>query len=103
LDYLFAGPGEGLIGRALPERALDGKSLVRDLAGSLCCTRTGLSESTALSIAGGVCFLRAAGLVAGISLPAHQQFSRGSFIFCAAENGGLSPMDHNFMTIGFFI
>ena len=51
--YLFAGPGEGLIGRALPEALLSTESPLVPRLGWLImlATRTGLAESTALSIA----------------------------------------------------
>ena len=51
-NYLFAGPGEGLIGRALPEALLSTESPLVPRLGWIVTltTRTGLSESTALSI-----------------------------------------------------
>src|SRR5436309_1942928 len=52
-NYLFAGPGEGLIGRALPEALLSTESPLVPRLGwiVMLATRTGLFESTALSFA----------------------------------------------------
>jgi Vitamin K-dependent gamma-carboxylase len=103
-NYLFAGPGEGSIGRALPEALLSTESPLVPRLGWLVmlATRTGFSESTALSIVWWVLLLVGGCLVIGI-------FSRASAILagfvhlCAAESGGfISYGVDNFMTIGLF-
>ena len=103
-NYLFAGPGEGLIGRALPEALLSTESPLVPRLGwiVMLATRTGLSESTALSIVWWILLLAGGCLVIGI-------FSRTSSILawfvhlCAAESGGfISYGVDNFMTIGLF-
>jgi Vitamin K-dependent gamma-carboxylase len=103
-NYLFAGPGEGLIGRALPEALLSTESPLVPRLGwiVMLATRTGLSESTALSIAWWLLLFAGCCLVIGI-------FSRESAILawfvhlCAAESGGfVSYGVDNFMTIGLF-
>ena len=103
-NYLFAGPGEGLIGRALPEALLSTESPLVPRLGWIVtlATRTGLSESTALSIVWWILLFACGCLVIGI-------FSRTSSILawfvhlCAAESGGfISYGVDNFMTIGLF-
>src|SRR6267378_1057182 len=103
-NYLFAGPGEGLIGRALPEALLSTESPLIPRLGWIVtlAARTGLSESTALSMAWWVLLVAGGFLVIGI-------FSRASAILawlvhlCAAESGGfVSYGVDNFMTIGLF-
>ena len=103
-NYLFAGPGEGLIGRALPEALLSTESPLIPRLGWLVMltTRIGFSESTALSIVWWVLLFAGGCLVIGI-------FSRTSSILawfvhlCAAESGGfISYGVDNFMTIGLF-
>src|SRR5205814_2160903 len=88
-NYLFAGPGEGLIGRALPEALLSTESPLVPRLGWLVmlATRIGFSESTALSIVWWILLFAGGCLVIGI-------FSRTSSILawfvhlCAAESGG---------------
>src|SRR4029077_15832578 len=88
-NYLFAGPGESLIGRALPEALLSTESPLVPRLGWLVtlAAQTGLSESTALSIAWWVLLFAGGCLMIGI-------FSRESAILawfvhlCAAESGG---------------
>jgi Vitamin K-dependent gamma-carboxylase len=101
---LFAGPGEGLIGRALPEALLSTESPQVPRLGwiVMLATRTGLSESTALSIVWWILLFAGGCLVIGI-------FSRTSSILAwfvhlgAAESGGfISYGVDNFMTIGLF-
>src|SRR6266699_3329402 len=101
-NYLFAGPGEGLIGRALPEALLSTESPLIPRLGWLVMltTRIGFSESTALSIVWWVLLFAGCCLVIGI-------FSRTSAILawfvhlCAADSGGfISYGVDNFMTIG---
>src|SRR5467141_3144754 len=72
-NYLFAGPGEGLIGRALPEALLSTETPLLPRLGwiVMLATRTGLSESTALSIVWWGLLLAGGCLVIGI-------FSRAS-------------------------
>jgi len=103
-NYLFAGPGEGLIGRALPEALLSTESpLIPRLGWLVMLTaRTGFSESTALSIVWWVLLFAGCCLLIGF-------FSRASAILawfvhlCAAESGGfISYGVDNFMTIGLF-
>jgi len=103
-NYLFAGPGEGLIGRALPEAFLSTESpLIPRLGWLVMLTaRTGFSESTALSIVWWVLLFAGCCLLIGF-------FSRASAILtwfvhlCAAESGGfISYGVDNFMTIGLF-
>jgi hypothetical protein len=103
-NYLFAGPGEGLIGRALPEALLSTESPLVPRLGWIVTltTRTGLSESTALSIVWWILLFACGCLVIGI-------FSRTSSILAwfvhlaAAESGGfISYGVDNFMTIGLF-
>jgi hypothetical protein len=103
-NYLFAGPGEGLIGRALPEALLSTESPLVPRLGWIVtlAARTGLPESTALSLAWWVLLCAGACLVIGL-------FSRESAILawlvhlCAAESGGfISYGVDNFTTIGLF-
>jgi len=103
-NYLFAEPGEGLIGRALPEALLSTESpLIPRLGWLVMLTaRTGFSESTALSIVWWVLLFAGCCLLIGF-------FSRASAILawfvhlCAAESGGfISYGVDNFMTIGLF-
>jgi len=103
-NYLFAGPGEGLIGRALPEALLSTESPLVPRLGWLVtlAARIGLSESTALSIAWWVLLLAGCCLLIGF-------FSRSSAILawfvhlCAATSGGfVSYGVDNFITIGLF-
>jgi hypothetical protein len=103
-NYLFAGPGEGLIGRALPEALLSTESpLIPRLGWLVMLTaRTGFSESTALSIVWWVLLFAGCCLLIGF-------LSRASAILawfvhlCAAESGGfVSYGVDNFMTIGLF-
>ena len=103
-NYLFAGPGEGLIGRALPEALLSTESpLIPRLDWLvMLTTRTGFSESTSLSIVWWVLLFAGCCLLIGF-------FSRASAILawfvhlCAAESGGfISYGVDNFMTIGLF-
>jgi len=103
-NYLFAGPGEGLIGHALPEALLSTESPLIPRLGWLVMltTRIGFSESTVLSIVWWVLLFAGGCLAAGI-------FSRASAILawfvhlCAAESGGfISYGVDNFMTIGLF-
>ena len=103
-NYLFAGPGEGLIGRALPEALLSTESpLIPRLDWLvMLTTRTDFSESTALSIVWWVLLFAGCCLLIGF-------FSRASAILawfihlCAAESGGfISYGVDNFMTIGLF-
>jgi len=103
-NYLFAGPGEGLIGRALPEALLSTESPLVPRLGWIVTltTRTGLSESIALSIVWWILLFACGCLVIGI-------FSRTSSILAwfvhlaAAESGGfISYGVDNFMTIGLF-
>ena len=93
-----------MIGRALPEALLSTESPLVPRLGWLVmlATRTGLSESTALSIVWWVLLFAGGCLVIGI-------FSRASAILawfvhlCAAESGGfISYGVDNFMTIGLF-
>jgi len=101
---LFAGPGEGLIGRALPEALLSMESPLVPRLGWLVmlATRIGFSELTALSLAWWVLLFAGGCLAIGV-------FSRTSAILawfvhlCAAESGGfVSYGVDNFMTIGLF-
>jgi hypothetical protein len=101
---LFAGPGEGLIGRQLPEALLSTESSLVPRLGWIVtlAARTGLPESTSLSIAWWVLLFAGGCLVIGL-------FSRESAILgwfvhlCAAESGGfISYGVDNFMTIGLF-
>jgi hypothetical protein len=101
---LFAGPGEGLIGRQLPEALLSTESPLVPRLGWIVtlAARAGLPESTALSIAWWVLLFAGGCLVIGI-------FSRESAILgwfvhlCAAESGGfISYGVDTFMTIGLF-
>jgi len=103
-NYLFAGPGDGLIGRALPEALLSTESPLIPRLGWLVMltTRTGFSESTALSIVWWVLLFAGCCLLIGF-------LSRASAILawfvylCAAESGGfVSYGVDNFMTIGLF-
>jgi len=103
-NYLFAEPGEGLIGRALPEALLSTESpLIPRLGWLVMLTaRTGFSESTALSIVWWVLLFAGCCLLIGF-------LSRASAILawfvhlCAAESGGfVSYGVDNFMTIGLF-
>jgi len=103
-NYLFAEPGEGLIGRALPEALLSTESpLIPRLGWLVMLTaRTGFSESTALSIVWWVLLFAGCCLLIGF-------FSRASAILawfvhlCAAESGGfISYGVDNFMTIALF-
>jgi hypothetical protein len=103
-NYLFAGPGEGLIGRALPEALLSTESPLIPRLGWLVMliARTGFSESTALSIVWWVLLFAGCCLLIGF-------LSRASAILawfvhlCAAESGGfVSYGVDNFMTIGLF-
>ena len=103
-NYLFAEPGQGLIGRALPEALLSTESpLIPRLDWLvMLTTRTGFSESTSLSIVWWVLLFAGCCLLIGI-------FSRASAILawlvhlCAAESGGfISYGVDNFMTIGLF-
>jgi hypothetical protein len=103
-NYLFVGPGEGLIGRALPEALLSTESpLIPRLGWLVMLTaRTGFSESTALSIVWWVLLFAGCCLLIGF-------LSRASAILawfvhlCAAESGGfVSYGVDNFMTIGLF-
>ena len=103
-NYLFAEPGEGLIGRALPEALLSTESpLIPRLGWLVMLTaRTGFSESTALSIVWWVLLFAGCCLLIGF-------LSRASAILawfvhlCAAESGGfISYGVDNFMTIGLF-
>jgi len=103
-NYLFAEPGEGLIGRALPEALLSTESpLIPRLGWLVMLTaRTGFSESTALSIVWWVLLFADCCLLIGF-------LSRASAILawfvhlCAAESGGfVSYGVDNFMTIGLF-
>lgn len=103
-NYLFAGPGDGLIGRALPEALLSTESpLIPRLGWLVMLTaRTGFSESTALSIVWWVLLFAGCCLLIGF-------LSRASAILawfvhlCAAESGGfVSYGVDNFMTIGLF-
>src|SRR6478752_10257885 len=74
-NYLFAGPGEGLIGRALPEALLSTESPLVPRLGWLImlATRMGLSESTVFSIAWWVLLFAGGCLAIGV-------FSRTSAI-----------------------
>ena len=103
-NYLFAGPGEGLIGRALPEALLSTESPLVPRLGwiVMLATRTGFSESTALSMVWWVLLFAGCCLLIGF-------FSRASAILAwfvhlgAAESGGfISYGVDNFMTIGLF-
>ena len=103
-NYLFAEPGEGLIGRALPEALLSTESpLIPRLGWLVMLTaRTGFSESTALSMVWWVLLFAGCCLLIGF-------LSRASAILawfvhlCAAESGGfVSYGVDNFMTIGLF-
>src|SRR6476619_3122190 len=103
-NYLFTWPGKGLIGRALPEALLSTESPLVPRLGwiVMLATRTGLSESTALSIVWWILLFAGGCLVIGI-------FSRTSSILawfvhlCAAESGGfISYGVDDFMTIGLF-
>jgi hypothetical protein len=103
-NYLFAEPGEGLIGRALPEALLSTESpLIPRLGWLVMLTaRTGFSESTALSIVWWVLLFAGCCLLIGF-------LSRASAILawfvhlCAAESGGfVSYGVDNFLTIGLF-
>ena len=93
-NYLFAGPGEGLIGRALPEALLSTESPLIPRLGWLVTltTRTGFSESTALSIVWWVLLFAGCCLLSDSSL-AHQQFWPGSFIFVRLKAEDSSPME----------
>jgi hypothetical protein len=103
-NYLFAEPGGGLIGRALPEALLSTESPLIPRLGWLVMliARTGFSESTALSIVWWVLLFAGCCLLIGF-------LSRASAILawfvhlCAAESGGfVSYGVDNFMTIGLF-
>ena len=103
-NYLFAEPGEGFIGRALPEALLSTESpLIPRLGWLVMLTaRTGFSESTALSMVWWVLLFAGCCLLIGF-------LSRASAILawfvhlCAAESGGfVSYGVDNFMTIGLF-
>jgi hypothetical protein len=103
-NYLFAEPGEGLIGRALPEALLSTESpLIPRLGWLVMLTaRTGFSESTALSIVWWVLLFAGCCLLIGF-------LSRASAILawfvhlCAAESGGFVSYGVDiFMTIGLF-
>ena len=102
--YLFARPGEGLIGRALPEALLSTESPLVPRLGWVVAlaARTGLPESTALSITWWILLFAGGSLAIGI-------FSRESAIvswfvhLCAAESAGfVSYGVDNFITIGLF-
>jgi hypothetical protein len=103
-NYLFAEPGGGLIGRALPEALLSTESPLIPRLGWLVMliARTGFSESTALSIVWWVLLFAGCCLLIGF-------LSRASAILawfvhlCAAESGGfVSYGVDNFITIGLF-
>jgi len=105
LEYLFAGPGEGLIGRALPEALLSTESpLVPRLADRYAGHTNWFFRINGLSI--GMVGFAFRGL-----LPAHRIFLsrisnfglvRSSLL--RAESGGfISYGVDNFMTIDFFI
>ena len=93
-NYLFAGPGESLIGRALPEALLSTESpLVPGLAGSLRWPHELVLPNRRRSPSfGGFCFSRAAAWCSEFS-PAHQQFWPGSFIFVQLRAEDSSPME----------
>jgi hypothetical protein len=102
--YLFARPGEGLIGRALPEALLSTESPFVPRLGWVVAlaARTGLPESTALSITWWILLFAGGSLAIGI-------FSRESAMvswfvhLCAAESAGfVSYGVDNFITIGLF-
>jgi len=103
-NYLFAGTGHGLIGRALAEGLLSTESPIVPRLGWLVAlgTRLGLTESTVLSVAWWALLCAGCGLLVGL-------FSRSSAILawlihlCAAKSGGLVSYGvDNFMTIGLF-
>jgi hypothetical protein len=103
-NYLFADPGKGLIGRALPEALLSTESQLVPRLGWIVtlAARTGLPESAALSIAWWVLLFAGGCLLIGF-------FSRSSAILawfvhlCAAESGEfVSYGVDKFMTIGLF-
>jgi len=102
-NYLFAGPGEGLIGRALPEALLSTESPLVPRLGwiVMLATRTVFRINGSFHRMVGFCFSRAAACSSDSSL-AHQHF--GLFVhLCAAESGGfISYGSNNFMTIGLF-
>jgi len=103
-NYLFAGKGEGLNGRALAEALLSAESPFVPRLGWLVTfgSHIGFNESAVLSAAWWLLFCAAIGLLVGF-------FSRPCAItvwflhLCAAKSGGLVSYGvENFMTIGLF-